>query len=100
MQINWKVRAKNPMFWVGLAGAVGTPIAAYMGVAAADLTTWESVGNLVVNTFTNPYLLSITGLSVLSFVGVVNDPTTATLKDSAQAMGYDVPRGAHMKGEV
>ena len=90
-KINLKVRLKNPMFWIGLIGAIGTPILAYMGIAASDLTTWEVVGNVAAYTVSNPYLLTLVILSALSFVGVIVDPTTKGLGDSARALGYDEP---------
>lgn len=92
MKINWRVRAKNPTFWVGLAGAIGTPVLAYTGIAASDVTTWESVGNLAVSAIGNPYLLGVIGLSVASFLGVVADPTTKGIADSARALTYEEPK--------
>lgn len=89
--INWKVRLKNPTFWIGLIGAIGAPMLAYMGMAASDLTTWDSIGSLIVSTVTNPYLLALVILSALSFVGVIVDPTTKGIADSARALGYDEP---------
>lgn len=90
-KINWKVRAKHPMFWLGLVGAVGTPTLAYMGIAAADLTTWDSVGKVIVDAVSNPYLFGITVLSALSFLGIATDPTTVGLSDSARALRYTEP---------
>ena len=91
MDINWKVRFKNPTFWIGLIGAIGAPILAYLGITAADLTTWESVGGAARTAVANPYLLGMVALSVLSFLGIVTDPTTKGLGDSARALGYDEP---------
>ena len=91
MNINWKVRFKNPTFWIGLVGAVGAPILAYLGITAADLTTWESVGGVAKTAVANPYLLGMVALSVLSFLGIVTDPTTKGLGDSERALGYDEP---------
>ena len=92
-KINWKVRAKSPQFWVGLAGVVISPILAYNGIAAADVTTWQGAGELIVNTVQNPYLLASIGTGVMSFIGVLTDPTTKGLKDSEQAQGYEKPKG-------
>jgi len=91
MNINWKVRFKNPTFWIGLVGAVGAPILAYLGITAADLTTWESVGGVAQTAIANPYLLGMVAFSVLSFLGIVTDPTTKGLGDSERALGYDEP---------
>ena len=91
MKINWQVRFSNPTFWLGLIGAIGTPVLAYMKIAASDLTTWESIGEAFVATVTNPYLLGLVVLSVMSFLGVVVDPTTKGVSDSKRALGYDEP---------
>lgn len=90
--INWKVRVKSPAFWVGLLGVIASPVLAYYGLSYADMTTWESVGNVITQFFTNPFLLGTVAVAVLSFIGVLNDPTTKGLKDSAQAMGYEKPK--------
>ena len=91
MKINWQVRFANPTFWIGLIGAIGAPILAYLGITASDLTTWGSVGEAIIATFTNPYLFALVVLSVLSFLGVVVDPTTKGLGDSKQALHYTEP---------
>ncbi|MBR2125830.1 MAG: phage holin [Akkermansia sp.] len=91
MNINWQVRIKNPTFWIGLIGTIGAPILAYLGISASDLTTWGSVGDAILATVTNPYLVGLVVLSVLSFLGVVVDPTTKGLGDSKQAMRYEEP---------
>lgn len=91
MNINWTVRIKNPAWWVGLIGAIGTPVLAYMGIAASDITTWGGLGDVVNETMSNPYLVSMVILSVFSFVGVSIDPTTVGISDSARALGYDEP---------
>ncbi len=91
MKINWQVRINNPTFWIGLIGAIGSPVLAYFGIAASDLTTWGSVGDAILATVTNPYLVGLVVLSVLSFLGVVVDPTTKGLGDSTRALDYDEP---------
>lgn len=47
MDINWKVRAKSPAFWPGIAGAVATPVLAYLGLGYEDMTTWGGVGDVI-----------------------------------------------------
>ena len=91
MNINWQVRIKNPMFWIGLIGVVSTTVLTYFNMAASDVITWDNVGDLIVKTFQNPYLCCMIITSVLSFVGVLTDPTTKGLSDSARALGYDEP---------
>ena len=34
--INWKVRIKNPMFWVQIVVAIFVPVLGYMGITAQD----------------------------------------------------------------
>lgn len=91
-KINWKTRIKHPAFWIGIASVIATPILAYHGAKPEDVTTWQSVGDMLVNTVKNPYLLCCVGTAVLSFLGVNTDPTTKGLSDSKQALEYDAPK--------
>ena len=91
MKINWRVRAKNPQFWIGLAGVIASPVLAYLGVGYEDLTTWQSVGDVLGRFVENPYLIGTVCMAVLSFLGVLTDPTTKGIRDSPRAMGYDAP---------
>ena len=86
--INWKVRFKNPVFLAQLGLSVLTPILAYAGLTLADMTTWSAVGQLFINAVSNPYVL---GLAMVSVWNALNDPTTAGLNDSKQAMTYTEP---------
>ena len=76
--INWKVRIKNPMFWVQIVVAIFVPVLGYMGITAQDLTTWQAVGNVILTAFSNPYVLLI-------------DPTTTGITDSKTALTYTTP---------
>ena len=91
-KINWKVRAKSPQFWVGLLGVIASPVLAYYGLSYADMTTWESIGNVLAQFFTNPFLIGTVVMAVLSFIGVLTDPTTKGVSDSEQAMEYTKPK--------
>lgn len=91
MTINWKVRLRNPVFWAQIVLAVLTPILAYAGLTAADLTSWEALGSLLLGAISNPYVLSLVAVSVWN---ALNDPTTAGLRDSNLAMTYEVPKDA------
>ena len=88
--INWKVRFKNPVFYVQLLLAVLTPILAYMGLTMSDLTTWPAVGNVLLQAVSNPYIL---GLVVVSVWNAINDPTTSGVSDSSKALTYNKPNG-------
>ena len=48
--MNWKVRLRNPVFWVQIVVSAFAAVLAYAGLTAADLTTWESVGALLCGT--------------------------------------------------
>ena len=67
-------RYKNPWFWVGIGGIVLTSLQ----VEASTLTTWASVGELVIKTVSNPFLLGTTAMAIL---GVFINPTSKGLGD-------------------
>lgn len=83
--MNLRIRFKNPVFLAQLLLAVFTPILAYAGLTAQDLTTWTALFVLIRDAVLNPYVLM---LVVVSVWNALNDPTTAGVKDSAQAMEY------------
>lgn len=87
--INWKVRFKNPIFWAELAAAILLPILTYMGLSWADMTTWAALGGVFVEAIQNPVILVSVIVSVWN---AINDPTTAGVSDSKQAMTYDAPK--------
>lgn len=91
-KINWNVRLKNPAFWLGLAGVAVSPVLAYTGASLADFTTWQSVGQAVVETLKNPYLVGSILFAVLGFLGVTTDPTTKGMADSERALTYTEPK--------
>lgn len=91
-KINWKVRAKSPQFWVGLLGVIASPVLAYYGLSYADMTTWDSIGNVLTQFFTNPFLIGTVVMAVFSFVGVLADPTTKGISDSERALTYIEPK--------
>ena len=75
-KINWKVRAKSPQFWIGMIGVVLSPVLAYLGIGFEDLTTWDSVANVFVQFFTNPYLIGTAVMAgFLVFLGGAGPPT-------------------------
>jgi phi LC3 family holin len=84
MGINWKVRVKNINFWLTVIPAVLLLIQVVAAVFGFELDLGELGTKLlaVVN--------AVFGL--LAIIGVVNDPTTAGMKDSGQAMTYDAPK--------
>ena len=85
MKINWKVRLKNPWFWVGLVGVILTA----MGINAETLTSWQAVYDALMALVSNPFMLGSVFVAVL---GVFVDPTTDGVTDSEQALTYDAPK--------
>ena len=86
--MNLKVRFKNPVFIAQLILAILTPILAYAGLTVQDLTSWQKLGEILLEAIRNPYVL---GLIVVSVWNAFNDPTTAGITDSAQVT-YDKPK--------
>ena len=84
MKINWTVRLKNKAFWVAIVPAILLLIQQVCGMFGINI---EIVG-------LSDQLLAIIGtmFAILSLIGIVNDPTVATLSDSNQAMTYTEPK--------
>ena len=89
MKINFKVRFKNPIFIAQLILAIFTPILAYAGLTAQDLTSWKALFELIIGAVSNPYVL---GLVVVSVWNALNDPTTSGVSDSTNALTYKTPK--------
>lgn len=84
MTINWKVRIKNKNFWLSAIPALLLLIQVVANVFGYSLDLGD-LGNK---------LLAVVNavFAFLTILGVVNDPTTATLSDSDRAMTYETPR--------
>lgn len=81
--INWKVRLKNRAFWAAAIPAallLVQTIAALCGVTL-DLAPLEEKLLAALNAL----------FALLTILGIVNDPTTHGLGDSARALGYREP---------
>lgn len=88
MKINWRIRAKNPQFWLQIALAIVVPVGGYFGITGADVTTWIALWQVIVDAVSNPYVLFIIGVSLYNSV---LDPTTRGFSDSRRALNYDEP---------
>ena len=75
--INWKLRFKNKATLLAIAGTL-ILLAQQLGLKLPD--NIEDVVNTV--------------LTLLVLLGVINDPTTAGVGDSAKALGYTEPKKA------
>ena len=84
MNINWNVRVKNKNFWLSAIPAVLLLVQAVAAVFGVTLDLGPMGDKLlaVVNAV----------FVVLAILGVVTDPTTKGVGDSAQAMTYDMPK--------
>lgn len=84
MNINWKVRLVNKNFWLSLIPAVLLLVQA-VGAPLGLTLDFGELGN---------QLLAIVNavFAVLAILGIVQDPTTKGICDSAQAMTYKEPK--------
>ena len=82
--INWLVRFKNKNFWISFI-----PAALLLVQVVAALFGFElELGDI------GDRLLAVVNalFAVLALLGVVQDPTTAGVSDSVQAMSYTKPK--------
>lgn len=84
MKINWLVRIKNKNFWIAVIPALLLLIQVVGAVFGFTLDLGE-LGNK---------LLAVVNavFGVLAILGIVTDPTTKGISDSAQAMTYTTPK--------
>lgn len=89
MNINWKARIKNPVFWTTVIPAV----------VACVYTVLGAFG--IVPALTESMVLNIASalVTALTVLGVLVDPTTAGVGDSKLAMTYTAPRKDDTKEE-
>lgn len=81
MKVNWKVRFKNKT-WLSMF------LSLIIGFVFNLLKMFD-----IVPVVTENFVMQIVGqvLTFLGLIGVLVDPTTAGLNDSARAMGYEEP---------
>ena len=89
MKINWTVRIKNKDFWLALIPAALVLIELIAKLFGLELDLGE-VGNTLKEIVNVIFI-------ILSILGIVIDPTTKGLSDSARAMTYTEP---HDDGEA
>lgn len=85
MKINWKVRLLNKAFWLAIVPAVIMLIQAVCAVFGISFDAGE-IGNKIIDAVEAVFM-------ILAVLGIVNDPTTAGIKDSDLAMTYKKPKG-------
>lgn len=82
--INWTVRIKNKNFWIAAIPAVLLLVQAVAAVFGVTIDLGPLGDKLL--TVVNAVFV------VLAVLGIVTDPTTKGLGDSAQAMTYTEPK--------
>ena len=75
-KINWRVRLRNKTFWLTLVPLL-VLLTQQLGLKWVP-DNWESIFNTV--------------MAILTVVGIINDPTTAGITDSSQALAYYEPK--------
>ncbi len=81
MKINFKVRLKNPVFWLTIIPAAATFIYSMLGC-------FDIVPRISEDVLVNALTGIVTALTTL---GVLVDPTTKGIGDSERAMSYTDP---------
>lgn len=87
MKINWKVRAKNKLFWLAIIPALLLLIQTSAAVFSIEIDV-GSLGNKLLDVVNAAF-------GVFAILGIVTDHTTKGISDSSQAMQYNKPKGAN-----
>lgn len=82
--INWAVRFKNKQFWISFIPAVLLLVQVVAAVFGFELDLGD-LGNRLLDVVNALF-------AVLALLGIVTDPTTSGMGDSAQALTYDKPK--------
>ncbi len=81
MKINWKVRVKQPAFWIATIPVMITFVYSVLAFAGFTPSITEDIAQ---NLF-------IAFAALLAQFGIIVDPTTKGVNDSDRAMTYDKP---------
>ncbi len=84
MKINWKVRLLSAKFWLAIVPAV-LLLAQVVAVPFGYDFEIEPLNSQLIAIINSVF-------AVLSILGVITDPTTAGLTDSALALTYSKPK--------
>lgn len=82
--INWTVRFKNKSFWLSFIPAVLLLVQVVAALFGLELDLGD-IGNRLIDVVNAVF-------AVLAILGIVTDPTTSGVSDSAQALTYDKPK--------
>ena len=84
MKINWTVRLKNKAFWLAIIPAALLLVQSVAAVVGFQLDFGDISDKLIA--VVNAVFV------VLAILGIVTDPTTTGVSDSAQALTYTEPK--------
>ena len=82
MKINWKVRLKNKTWLLAFAGAIVAFVYQILGMLGVVAPIAEDNVTQVIGLLVN----------LLVALGIVQDPTTAGMSDSIEALSYSEPK--------
>lgn len=82
MKINWKVRLKNKTWLLAFAGAIVAFVYQILGMLGVVAPIAEDNVTQVIGLLVN----------LLVALGIVQDPTTAGMSDSSEALTYSEPK--------
>ena len=89
MKINWTVRLKNKVWLATFLSFIVSTVYQWLGYFdIAPVVTQDAV-----------LQLASAVLQILSLLGLIVDPTTAGMGDSARALGYEEPYLAESIGK-
>ena len=94
MQINWRIRFKNPLFIAQLACAIVMPLITGMGYEWSQMTTWATLGEVLAAALGNPVVVVA---MVVSVFNLITDPTTSGVSDSKSALERTELKGDYKK---
>lgn len=81
--INWKIRFKNPVFYIQLIVSIISSIFAYMGITASEITSWYKLFEIIRQAFSNPYIIFIMVISIYNFL--IESSQQKVISDSKKA---------------
>lgn len=87
--INLKVRLRNPQFIVRLIASIVLPALAFVGFSIEDLTSWNLVGEALLELLKSPIAI---GIILLNIANIFPDPTKSGIADSQLVINRQSPR--------
>lgn len=87
MHINWKLRFRNKVTLTAII--LGAVALIYQLLGLADIVPAVNESQIA--------QIAVMVIDLLVLLGVVVDPTTEGISDSAQALGYPVPKASDVK---